>query len=368
MRIGLDVHVLSGQHQGTVTVWTSLLQHLPPRHTYVLYSFDPEATRRTFPGAHFEHRRIPIRNSWLRILIAYPWLARRDRCAIFHVNYYGPPVGIRGLVVTVQDLLYLDLPGPLVPRSRRWISRTLGKLTARRARQPIVGSEYTARRVAHHLGVPRPRVAVVLNALADEWFAPDENAIAAAWMSVGPRLPARYALAIGRWEPRKNHVMAAEVARRLQREGLLDGLVIVGPEDFGAASVRRELRERGLQGVVTSLSGLELPALQAVYRHAAVLLFPSEGEGFGYPVVEALAMGTPVIASDRGAIPEVCGDAGLIVHELDADALAATAAMLLRDPVLQETLRVRGRLQVWRFTGREYADRIARIYDAVGAR
>ena len=365
MRIGMDVHVLSGHHQGTATVWTSLLQHLPSRHEYILYSFDPERTRASFPQAHFEHRRIPVRNPWLRFLAVYPWLARRDRCDVFHLNYYAPPFGLRGIVVTLHDLLYLDLPD-LAPRRQRLVQRLFGWIAARRAAAMIVVSEYTGRRAQHHFGVPAERVIVAHNALADEWFAPAEEAVEREWARLRNSLPARYTLSVGRWEPRKNHVLAAEVTSELRRRGLVDGLVVVGPDDFGASSMRTQLRERGLNTHITSLSDLSVPALQAVYRHASALLFLSEGEGFGYPVIEAMAMGTPVIASNRGAISEVCGDAAVIVDDLSVGPVVDAAVGVLDNPRMVEDIRARGRARAAQFQAKEYARRVVDVYERVG--
>ena len=347
-----------------MTVWRSLLAHLPSHHQYILYSFDPELTRAEFPQAHFEHRRIPVRNPWLRFLLVYPWLSRRDRCDIFHLNYYAPPFGVRRIVVTLHDLLYLDLP-VLAPRRQRWVQRLFGWIAARRAAAMIVVSEYTGRRVQHHFGVSADRLTVVHNALGDEWFAPDARAIDSEWNRLKASLPARYTLAVGRWEPRKNHVLAAEVTAELRKRGLVDGLVIVGPEDFGSSSMREQLRGRGLESVVTSLSDLNVPALQAVYRHATALLFLSEGEGFGYPLIEAMAMGTPVIASNRGAIPEVCGDAATIVDDLSVSAVTEATTELLRDAHALELARERGRARAQQFSATLYARRVVDVYERV---
>ena len=357
--------MLGGQHQGTVTVWTGLLQHLPSRHEYILYSFDPELTRTSFPQAHFEHRRIPVRNPWLRFLAVYPWLARRDRCDVFHLNYYAPPLGMRGIVVTLHDLLYLDL-ARLAPPRQRLVQRVFGWIAARRAAAVIVVSDYTGRRLQHHFAVSPDRVFVVPNALADEWLAPSEEAVEREWARLKSSLPARYTLSVGRWEPRKNHVLAAEVTAQLRERGLVDGLVVVGADDFGASSMRAELRERGLDTHVTSLTDLSVPALQAVYRHARTLLFLSEGEGFGYPLIEAMSMGTPVIASNRGAIFEVCGDAAIIIDDLSAGAVVNAAVGLLDDPLTIEQLRVRGRARARQFDARTYARRVVEVYERVG--
>src|ERR1700682_5252250 len=188
MRIGLDVHVLNGAHQGTVSVWNTLLSAFPPQHRYILFSFDPSATERAFPVPWFEHRRIPLHFSPLRIGVEYAVLARVARCDVFHVNYFGPPFGAPGLVVTLQDVLYLDVPD-LVPAARRIRFRLLAGVTAPRARRIIAGSYYTKARVVHHFGIDPTRVAVVHNALAPAWLVPDERAIEEGWCALTPKAP-----------------------------------------------------------------------------------------------------------------------------------------------------------------------------------
>src|SRR5438477_297806 len=110
MRIGLDVHVVGGPHQGTSSVWTNLLSDFPSSHEYVLYSFNPTELARKFAQPNFIHRRIPRLPAPLRIQVAFPLMARSDSCHVFHANYYGPLVGGPPLVLHVHDVIYLDYP------------------------------------------------------------------------------------------------------------------------------------------------------------------------------------------------------------------------------------------------------------------
>lgn len=341
MRIALDVHVLTGPPQGTVTVWETLLAGLPPEHEYVLLSFDPHETRRRYPQPWFEHRRIPLHFAPLRIALAYPALARATGCDVLHVNYFGPPVGARGLVVSMHDVLYLDFP-ELVPPARRAQFRILAGLTVRRAARVVVGSEYSRARIAHHFGVADERVDFVPYALRQEWLAPDENAIAGAWQELAAKLPRRYALSVGRLEPRKNHIAAVRAAARLRREGLLDGVVLVGAEDFGGAAFRAAVASEGLSDAVVHLPRVPLAGLQAIFRHASVLLYLSLAEGFGLPVLEAMAMGVPIVATDRTAVPEVCRDAALLVDPEEPEQVLDAARRILGDAILADTLRAAG--------------------------
>ena len=361
VRIALDVHVLTGPPQGTVSVWETLLPALPAAHEYVLLSFDPAETRRRYPQPWFEHRAIPLHFAPARIALAYPLLARRHGCDVLHVNYFGPPAGARGLVVSMHDVLYLDFPG-LVPAGRRAQFRVLAGLTARRAARVQVGSAYSRERIVHHFGVAPERIDFVPYALRREWLAPDDAAIATAWSALAWRLPRRFALSVGRLEPRKNHIAAVRAVSRLRREGLLDGLVLVGAEDFGGPAFRDAVAADGLADCVVHLPRVSLAELQAIFRHASVMLYLSLAEGFGLPVLEAMAMGVPLVATNRTAVPEVCGDAALLVDPEAPEAVHSSAQRLLADPALAESLRAAGRARAAAFTPDRTAARTLESY------
>jgi glycosyltransferase involved in cell wall biosynthesis len=358
MRVGLDVHVLTGPAQGTVTVWRAMLRQLPPDATYVLYSFDPAVTAAEFPEPHFVHRRIPVRQPHLRFQLAYPLLARRDRCDVFHTNYYLPLLAGPGSVVTIHDIIYLDFPAFAPPGGRA----RFGALTAwaaRHARAVLTPSAYTKDRLVARFGIPADRVTVVPNALAPEWLAPDDAAIAQAWDRLRARihLPDRFVLGVGRFDPRKNVVASARAARALERDSITDGLVWVGADDFGSPAILRSLEAEGLR--VVRLEQLSTIELQAVYRHAQALVFLSLAEGFGYPPLEAMAMGTPAVVSNRTAMPEVVGTAARLVDPDDGRAVIEA----LRDVITNTAAyRAAGLGHAARFTAADMATRTAAVY------
>jgi glycosyltransferase involved in cell wall biosynthesis len=354
MRVGLDVHVLTGAPQGTTTVWRAMLGHLPSDDTYILYSFDPAATATEFPQAHFVHRRIPTRQAHLRFQVAYPWLGRRDRCDVFHTNYYLPLLGVPGSVVTIHDLIYVDFPA-FAPVVRRAQFGALTHWAARHARAIITPSTYTKNRLVERWQIPAERITVVPNALGPAWHTPDEPSIAAAWARLRPRLPERYLLGVGRFDPRKNIVASARIARALDV-----ALVWVGGDDFGGTAIRQALNTEAL--AVLRLDGLTTVELQAVYRHAHALLFLSLAEGFGYPPLEAMAMGTPVIASNRTAMPEVLGNAAILVDPDDHEQVLDATRRVLSDPTTRRGLCVAGLLRAAMFQPAAMAARTTAVY------
>lgn len=366
MRIGIDVHVLTGPHQGTSSVWINLLNDLPPTHEYVLYSFDPDEVSRRFSQRHFIHRRIPKMPAAARIQIAFPFMTRRDRCDVFHANYYGPIIGGPPLVLHVHDVIYLDFP-EYSTGARGAMFATLSRASAHAARRVVTDSDWSRERIVAQYGVRADRIDVVPLGLDDAWRHPSEEAIATAWKQLQGRVPRRFALSVGRLDPRKNFAESARVARTLANRGLLDGLVIVGPEDFGASRIRAEMERDGTSHIVTHLSGLDTASLQALYRHATCLLYLSLAEGFGLPLIEAMAMGAPIIASNRTCIPEIVGDAGLIVDPEDTADVVSALESVLSSSELRESMIARGNVRVKHFDGTVAALRMIDVYSAAAS-
>jgi len=362
MRIGLDVHVLSGPHQGTSSVWLNLLPEFSSEHEYVLYSFTPDELKRQFPQSHFIHRQIPRITALARIQFAFPYMARRDKCDVFHSNYYGPIVGGPPLVLHVHDLIYMDFP-EYSTGIRRAMFATLGRASALAAARVVTVSEWAKARIIDRYGVREDRIDVVSNGLDESWLSPSESEIERAWLGLEKKLPKRYALTVGRLDPRKNFALTARVVKSLVERSELDGLVIVGSEDFGANEFRRDLERDGTSHLVHHLSDLDTTSLQAVYRHASCLLYLSLAEGFGMPLIEAMAMGKPIIASNRTSIPEIVGDAGVIVDPENDAEIDRVTAMVLKDAALHQALIERGYDRVKQFRARDAAAGLTRVYE-----
>jgi glycosyltransferase involved in cell wall biosynthesis len=348
VRVGIDVHTLTGAPQGTSSFWLSLLGALSPAHEYWLFSDDPAETKRLLPAAHFHHARIAHRSAGMRLFWDLPRLARRHQCDVLHTNYVAPPLFAPPVVLTVHDLIYIDFPH-FSTGIRRHVSATLGRLSARRAAVVTTVSEYSRSRIAARFGIAPHRILLVPNALTRAWSAPDENAIAAAGAALRGTVPARYVLVVGRLDPRKNIPLCARIARRLVADGLIDGLVVIGSDDFGTAGIMAEMDHDGTLPLVTHLSSLDLPEIQAVYRQAALLLYPSLAEGFGLPLLEAMSMDVPIVASNRTAVPEVCGAAAVIVDPDDEDAVYRAAHAVLTVPARADELRAAGRRRLGDF-------------------
>jgi glycosyltransferase involved in cell wall biosynthesis len=257
--------------------------------------------------------------------------------------------------LTVHDLDFLDHP----ERTQAEFRGDYGRLTRQHARQAdrvVVISAYTAAEVEARLDIPRSRL-VVCRPGRPEWSPPP----------VPPADP--YVLFVGTLEPRKNVGRLLEAyARLVARWPAAPRLVLAGRTVPESAPVVEALKQPPLAGRATHIGYVPEAARESLFRNAAVLVLPSFNEGFGLPVLEAMTVGRPVVASNRGAIPEVLGDAGVLVNPDDVDELTAALERVLRDQGLAAALGARGVRRSTLFEWRTAAEALRASYEeAVGA-
>ncbi|MFM8552677.1 MAG: glycosyltransferase family 4 protein [Nitrospiraceae bacterium] len=286
------------------------------------------------------------------------WRGRIDGLDLYHgTNFKMRTSGRFGGVVTVHDL-WLD-------RYPQYSTKLLGqrasfyrtRRTAWKARRVITVSEASARDIELLYGLPRNRITVIPNAVSDD-FRPLQEAEGPARIRHRFGLPAdRFILFVGGADPRKNHrTLLRAYAQRADR--LRDYcLVLVGDVQHRFGHMMETAQELCLESCVVCPGRLPLADLRLLYSYASVFVFPSIYEGFGMPVLEAMACGAPVITSSTTSLPEVAGDAALLVEPENVEALGEALQRLVGDAVLRETLRTKGFERAKGFTW----DRSARL-------
>ncbi|WP_256788300.1 glycosyltransferase family 1 protein [Frankia sp. AvcI1] len=267
------------------------------------------------------------------------------------------------LVVTIHDAVPWTHPETLTPHGARW-HRLMGERAARHADAVIVPTLAVAAEVARHLPIPPERLHAIGEGVAEAVVRVPADADArAARLGLPP--PGGYLLTLATLEPRKGLDTALAALRRPDDPGL--PLVHVGATGWGGLDVRTEAARHGLDGSrVRTLGRISDEDLAVVLSRAGVLLAPSRSEGFGLPVVEAMAHGVPVVISDAPALVEVAGDAALVVGVGDAAALASAVARIVGDADLRGRLSAAGRTRAQAFTWNAAAEATWALYRRVG--
>ena len=365
MRIGIDAHHINGKPQGSRTYLLALIKALSRLSLeLVVYSFRPEETSALLAAHHLAHRRVFPGSARIRLPLVVPVLALRDRLSVLHSQYAAPPFSFVPDVVTIHDILFETHPdlfeGAFSDRSVALIRRS-----ARRAAIVLTVSEFSRSALVERYRLSPAKVIVTPNGVDRDAFRP---------MGAEPpgireryRLDGPFVLSVGRIEPRKNLPRLIRAFSRARgRLGSGIRLVIAGQEDFRSREVFQEA-ERQTEGSVLFLGAVPDPDLPALYNLAEALTYPSLVEGFGIPVLEAMACGTPVLASPRGALPEVGGDAVLWADPEDEEALSDGIERILTDSELRGRLRAAGPARAARFDWNETARRTLEAYGrAVG--
>ncbi|MBK8539568.1 MAG: glycosyltransferase family 4 protein [Ardenticatenia bacterium] len=296
----------------------------------------------------------------------FPRLAARGG-GMAHVPYWAPPLRPRGpTVVTVHDLIPLLLP----EYRRRWRERAYSALAAagsRRAGALIADSVHTAADIALHLAVAPERIHVVPLGVEAAFRPPTPDQL----LALGARLslPARYGLYLGGFDTRKNLAILLTAWRVVHAAGgppLLIAGRLPRPDDPFAPHPATLARAAGLpDGAWQALGPVAEADLPTLLGGAAVFAFPSRYEGFGLPPLEAMACGAPVVAARASSLPEVVGDAGLLVDAVDAVAWAAALGRVLTDPDLATGLRAAGLRRAGGFTWQRAARATWAVYQRV---
>jgi glycosyltransferase involved in cell wall biosynthesis len=301
--------------------------------------------------------------SWLR---ARQLPAVRHARAAFFPHWDAPLVAMpRRAVVTVHDLIPFRVPEAFAAYRRALAAPALRRVLRTAARVLCV-SEATARDVRAWYPRVAERLRVVRNGVSARFAAAPPAA------RLAP-CPGPYLLCVGNQKAHKNLASAMAVLARLRARGHPElRMVVVGRRFDAAGAASRAAHAAGVGDALTLLGSIDDDALHACYAHSAALLFPSRYEGFGLPVLEAMAAGTPVVASSTPAVAEAAGDAASLHAPDDVEGMAAAVAALLDDPVLRCRAVARGRARAaqfrWRDAARHTACELQRVATPVGAR
>lgn len=362
-RIGIDFHAVDGIFQGSRThvleLFSEVLRISPDIH-FVLFLENLDLLREfspIFSAANVELVYMPHANPIMRLCWQLPMLQKKYRLDILHTQYILPLPSFSSGIVTIHDILFETHPQYFSPLFRIR-SKILMRLSARRAAHVFTVSEFSRKEMLSRYRIASEKVSIIHNGVDEARFyagdAGRDIVESRGLFSKG------YLLSVGRLEPRKNHVTLLRAYAQLQVATL--PLVIIGQPHFGFDEVFRVIQELNLDGRVRILSDVKDGELPAFYRHAKLFVYPTWAEGFGMPPLEAMASGVPVISSDSTSIPEVVGDAAVLISPSEIDALAKAIDHFMSDQKFCVDMQKRGLKQVKAFQWCAAAEKVRAVY------
>lgn len=369
MRIAIDARKLNDFGIGTYI--RNLLTHLSRidhETDYVILCAENDCTFARELGPNFRGVPEPSAGYSIAEQVRIPIALRREQADLFHSPHYVlPPLTHCRAIVTVHDCIHLMFPRYFHSRVAYLYARSALWAATRRADRILTVSEASKTDILRCLKVPAQKVTVIYNAIDERLYrppAPDQIAR----VRERYQLDYPYVLYVGNIKPHKNVVRLIEAFDIVRKSGFEDlRLLVIGDQISKHPSLRRTVHSHKLHKHVRFHGYVPFETLAVLYRLAAVFVFPSLYEGFGLPPLEAMACGTPVVTSIVSSMPEVVGDAALLVDPYDPQAIADGIRRALTDTSLRDTLRARGFDQVKRYSWADSAARVRQIYGEVVA-
>lgn len=371
MEICFDIQAGMAQRAGVGRYARALVEHLGAlrgQDTLRLFYFDflRGGTPLAAPG--LEHQRIRwcpgrlAQQCWKTIdWPPFDWFA--GQADLYHFpNFIIPPLTRGKAVVTIHDVSFLRYPAFAEARNLAFLTARIAR-TVQRAEAIITDSQFSAREIAQLLNVSPAKLAAIPLGISEQLTPPPTDRVAAWRRRQGLTRP--YLLMVGTLEPRKNHAFLIRVFERLTDfDGLL---VIAGMRGWRYEPILAQMRNSRRAADIRYLDYVADDDLPALYAGAELFLFPSLYEGFGFPPLEAMACGTPVLASAAGSLEEILGDGARLLREFDPDAWAAEIRRLLADPAARQAGIDKGRRQAALYRWQETARRTWELYRRVAA-
>ena len=365
-RVGIDLHTLEGLHQGSRTHCAELFSRVVKLMAdadfflFVDVSRWPKRECERFCAPNAKVLNMPHRNPIVRLTRQLPYLSGRCRLDLLHTQYVCPLRLQARMAVTIHDVLFEEFP-----QYFEWFLRTRSKILFRRAARTadlvFTVSDYSRRELVNRYGVPPGQITTIHNgADAGRFFPGDAGLNRVVELGLNP---GAYLLSVGRLEPRKNYLGLLKAYALLPPDR--PQLVIVGQRDFGYQEIFQLRTDLKLEEQVTMLESVEDELLPALYRHALAFVYPSFAEGFGMPIIEAMASGTPVVTSNSTSLPEIADGAAVLVNCHSPDDICLGIKTVLGNSQVRQQLRKWGLKRAQEFSWDASAGLVAQRYRAV---
>lgn len=377
MRIGIDARLALGRRRGMGRVLLGLLTHLmsiDTKNTYFLYLDRPDAQGVLPKVPNLKTRIFPPRLYPLWEQICLPIACKKDNLDILHCPANSGPLLVpkqTKLVLTIHDVIFLKSPYeiPLSSSTYQNFGRIYRRLCAKLLRSSvdhvITVSQFSKYDIQGSLKIPEDKIAVIPNGIDDSFFQKPMEDCEVILKRL--QINGKFIFHLGGIAPNKNTIGAIKAYDLLLQEGEYGDLYLVigGISLEGNNQIKQFVKERGLGEKVKFVSYVTDEELKCLYSKAELFLFPSLYEGFGLPPLEAMACGTPVVASNKSSIPEAVGEAGILVDPNSIDEIKIAMANILHDGQLKAKLIDLGKQRAQKFRWERSAEKLLQIYEGL---
>lgn len=368
MRIGIDFHSAEREGSGNCTYIRNLVEALlkiDHDNIYFLY-----VTNISYP--YYEQFK-RIKNVHLCLIkpnnpfIRIPLLGLKtliDKIDVLHVQYIAPPFHRGKLVVTIHDISYLHFP-ECFRKFEQFYLKILIPINIKKADKILTVSEYSRKDIIRNYNVPSNKIRVTHDAVKPI-FKPLKNLKKGNEILKHYKISDKFILFVGRIDARKNiPVLIKSFISLKQTEKIPHKLVIAGKEDFLPKQTLWDIELLQHRKEIIFTGYLQEDYLPLFFNLAEVFVYPSLYEGFGLPCLEAMACGCPVISSNNSSIPEVVGDAGLLVNPCDANEIASAIYRVILDDKLKLKMQTKGFKQARKFDWEITAVKTLEVYKKI---
>ncbi len=344
-RIGVDFHTFDGPGQGRRTHLLGLYREAvrrAPEYDFVFFCSQPDLLRAADPAFALPNVHcvgMPRRTGVARLGWQLAWRRLRHRIDLLHMQDRLPLLSFGPCAVTLHDTLF-ETHAQLFTATLRRVLRVMGRRAVRESALLLATSEFSRREIARLYGIDAFAITLTGNGVDSARFHPAVDGEGADRVRALGAVPGEYLVCVGRRQPQRNHLALVRAYARVAEPR--PPLVIVGQGEGEHDTAVDEVRKLGLVAQVTFLENVADADLPALLRHARLVFHPSRAEGFGLPVLEAMASGVPVITADALALAELTAGAALTVDPEDPQAIAAAIERLHADAGLRRRLSALG--------------------------
>ncbi len=368
MKVGIDAHSAERDGTGNCTYIRGLLlglSQIDKENQYILYAININHPfyKNLENSENFRIKPLKYKRPIFRIPISLAKESFVDKLDILHIQYNAPPVHRGKLILTIHDLAYIHFPEAF-DRFQRYRLKILVPLNAKKAKRIICGSHYSKKDISEFCKVDEAKIEVIPYGVNSSCKTFESESKKRKEILAKYGIKEKFIFSLGRLNERKNLSSLISAYKYLRDAGKMDiSLVIGGNKDFLFEKILMEIKNSGYENDIILTGYIDDKDLPVIFSSAELFVYPSLFEGFGLPPLEAMICKCPVIASNVSSIPEVVGNAGILVDPNNVDEISRAIYRVTSNPELREEMKKKGYEKGQMFRWETTAKKTLNIYE-----